>query len=576
MFCGKCGNQIADGLLFCTRCGAPVEPEEQEKINPSVDVAPVYTESDKIDVKAPKVYKHRTINTKLLLLIVAGILAIAFIVLLILNLGSIGAWLTRTFSDPQTLLTSVYTKSFSNTIDKITGYASESENIKTGKAGEVHIRPGDYLLDTVSYLLYGTQGEAQWFSDIGILFESDTQNAMTQVSATLSFAEKEVLSGQWVRDQQQKQHWISVPQFQEKALSLGTIEADPLELTSGDILSVMAANEEKCRTVTERYTEAFFQGFQSVTRETRTITVGTLSQKTTLLYAHMAEDDLLSVLISIMKHMKNDEELKALIIESANVYQEKMNVIAQGQQIGLSYDPTEAYDKFIQELDLQISELSRQAKSTDPNNYIELYTYLNGNNQITGIELEISGMDEKICFMAVQKGMTLAFSADLADVHMEGGLQIGPTHSGSLTVFTEDERIADITLTDISVKKNGFSATAVIVPSSEFLYAIGEELGSNFSAWPISDISLQLYVEKENDRLMVCASFLDKKASLLDIEYTIASADVSPIIRHEEFVDGTQEEALLSWLQELDVTAILNKLAQAGIPTELLQGIVTQ
>ena len=75
---------------------------------------------------------------------------------------------------------------------------------------------------------------------------------------------------------------------------------------------------------------------------------------------------------------------------------------------------------------------------------------------------------------------------------------------------------------------------------------------------------------------MACASFLDKKASLLDIEYTIASADVSPIIRPKEFVDGTQEEALLSWLQELDVTAILNKLAQAGIPTELLQGIVTQ
>lgn len=550
MYCGKCGNEIADGLLFCTQCGAPVEPEERDDVEPALEDLQATPEESGRQVHMTS--KRRSVNGKIVLLAIAGVSAVTCLLLLILNFGRISAWATRLFADPQSLMVSAYTEVVGSGVEKASARAAKAQQQESGTEIRLHIRPGDTLLELASYLISGTQSQAQWLSDIGLTVQTGTDSGNMQARAALSLVDRELVSGVWSLDENTGENWAYLPELHEKAVYLGTLQDYPSSVPAENTLSVLAENGDACRTVAERYVKLFLEGFQSVTKERQTVQVCGIQQKVTVLKAYMTQDDMIVALTGILKQMKTDEELRTLIY-------------------ALSSEGADAYDAFINEIDLALSELKNMSGETEVGNALYLDTYLNAYNQIVGIGMDISeqGQTERVVhILTALEESCLGISADVLDMHFEGMLEIGAQCSGSFALSYEGDKLMDICVSDAAFREEEIAGTVTWTPTEEMT----DELLGGFSLGGIldfSEVSVVTTVKSSAQVAELQISLRYGKKSLLDVDISTGYVQMEPWTIPENCVDATDEDALTDWMSQWDVDGLITKLIDVGLPENL-------
>lgn len=550
MYCGKCGNEIAEGLLFCTQCGALVEPEERDDVEPTLEDIRTSPEENGGEVHIAK--KHRPVNGKILLLAIAGVLAVACLTLLILNFGRIGSWATRLFADPQSLMVSAYTEVVGNGIEKASSRAAQAQQQESGTEIQLHIRPGDTLLELASYFLSDTQSQVQWLSDIGLTVQTGTDGGKMQARAALALANRELISGAWSLDEHTGKNWVYLPELHEKAAYLGILQDHPNSVSTESTLAILAENGDACRTVAERYTGLFLEGFQSVTKERQTVQVCGIQQKVTVLKACMTQDDMIIALTGILKQMKTDAELRTLIN-------------------ALSPESTDTYDAFIGEIDLALSELKDMTEETETGNCLYLDTYLNAYNQIVGIGVDISeqGQTERVVhILTALKESHLAISADALGLYFEGTLEIGTPCSGSFALNYEGDKLMDICVSNATFSEDEIAGTITWTPTEEMT----DELLGGFSLGGLLDfsqISVVTALKNSAQEAEIKLSLRYGKKSLLDVDALTNHVQIEPWTVPDDCIDATDEDALADWMSQWNVDGLITKLIDVGFPEYL-------
>ena len=89
MYCSRCGNQIADDALFCSKCGAKVQGTnnrvEEKKENTKETVSNVVTDMER---KTKTIVGGMGKKTKIIVIGLLGVLTLLFLVMLIKGLNS--------------------------------------------------------------------------------------------------------------------------------------------------------------------------------------------------------------------------------------------------------------------------------------------------------------------------------------------------------------------------------------------------------------------------------------------------------------------------------------------------------
>ena len=159
MYCIKCGHPLDDGMEFCPNCGAQIHKVsvETEGEDPAPHVKSTEnTESGK--------------NLKPFIMIGAGLLLLVALVMLLINFGALKNWFVGLFTTPEELLVNVYKATANAVLEPV--LQEYDENLSDGNQGslssraQILVKPGQQILDTLAYAVYGGEGDMSWLSEI--------------------------------------------------------------------------------------------------------------------------------------------------------------------------------------------------------------------------------------------------------------------------------------------------------------------------------------------------------------------------------------------------------------------------
>ena len=155
MFCSNCGSPIPEGGKFCLNCGSAVaqQPAENEVPLQQADETVVLTQAEAAPIAQPaeetfsapvfEAPKKKPLN--LFVLIGGIVVALAAVVALVLNLGTLKKTFTKTFASPEKYMQQVYqdavkdgsedfAEAYGTYLEQMT---ADSQNVKGG----TEIRP---------------------------------------------------------------------------------------------------------------------------------------------------------------------------------------------------------------------------------------------------------------------------------------------------------------------------------------------------------------------------------------------------------------------------------------------------
>lgn len=592
MKCVQCGCSVVEGDLICPNCGAQLalqQPSQTQEpaVNEPTPVEPV-TEEEKISAEAPVVEaparepmdeqpeEQLELNTqpqaapekgkgKLFALIGVGVVLLAAILALILNAGAVSGWFVRTFSSGHDLMAKVYSDALCDTIHALYTDLSAQELIKQEEsyAGELHIQPGQQLLDVVGLALSENEVDTSWLSDIVLAYDAayDTQSA--QAILRLALGDHTVLSGECIIDPEKMDIWCSIPQLSSQALYIQGSEMD-VQYSSAAIqpqdLIAMLPDEKTATEIAKAYTTFLVDWFDNVSKSKQTVTIGDLSQSITVLKACMTEEAMTRGIMILLEHMKTDGNIKQLIVNFVKQINE--------QGAGEPLDSEQIYNDFLQSLDQALAELSEDIPDCDPENILTVYTYLDNRNQICGYE--VFTQDESgIRVLTLKKGSSFANEIILGDTVISGSGKIGVNSQGKWTLCVDDREYITVLAEDIQVADGSVTGKITLDPNAVLVKEIvlGVMEDENMASMAAM-LDVKLVVSLSQDQVHICLT--SGEASLFAISYQQKASQIDAIKIPTNYVDITDADALAAWSENLDAEGFLNNLVEAGVPAEIL------
>ena len=599
MFCGKCGNPVADDARFCGKCGAPVEEIPTEPAAPVEEtpvVEPAAPAEEVLDVQENVVEEavqeaeqpEFMLNTEgeiakpkkkisPIPFLIGGIAVIAAVVLLaFLNWSNFSGFFTRTFSSPEKLQTKVYEDVVANAFDKVTVSEENKKGQQAfdptnmGAEGEMRLTIDDQLLS----LIPANGMDMSWLSEVAIGFDSSVQGNLAKMVMSVILGDTTLASADMVMDQETMEYWISVPELNDKSIYMNYF--DILE-DSGVAVSAMMDQEmiaelakvmpsqEVLETIATRYVGVLMSGFGDVEKSTETVKVSGVSQKLHVLKATMDEDDLVEIAENLIKTLKKDKDIKEIILEIEEYSGEE----------GI-------YDSFIEAMDEALETLDEEDMDL-PSFKLTLLTYLNDANDIVGITVKASSMGAKIepiSWVRVEQGKKFAsefvISAGTESLVFEGKGEKAKTTNSKYTLSFDGEKLLTVEVKDYVSDDAQTSGTVRIIPSEDIMdevmgdadlpESVSDLIGS---ADPALEIQFSI-VEGKTGEFSIALTAGSKKLVTLSCFTKVTVPDAIQI--PENVVEFKDEESLNEWTETMNgdfLSTLIERLIEAGVPADL-------
>ena len=599
MFCGKCGNPVADDARFCGKCGAPVEEIPTEPAAPVEEtpvVEPTAPAEEVLDVQENVVEEvvqeaeqpEFMLNTEgeiakpkkkisPIPFLIGGIAVIAAVVLLaFLNWSNFSGFFTRTFSSPEKLQTKVYEDVVANAFDKVTVSEENKKGEQAfdptnmGAEGEMRLTIDDQLLS----LIPANGMDMSWLSEIAIGFDSSVQGNLAKMVMSVILGDTTLASADMVMDQETMEYWISVPELNDKSIYMNYF--DILE-DSGVAVSAMMDQEmiaelakvmpsqEVLETIATRYVGVLMSGFGDVEKSAETVKVSGVSQKLHVLKATMDEDDLVEIAENLIKTLKKDKDIKEIILDIEEYSGEE----------GI-------YDSFIEAMDEALETLDEEDMDL-PSFKLTLLTYLNDANDIVGITVKASSMGAKIepiSWVRVEQGKKFAsefvISAGTESLVFEGKGEKAKTTNSKYTLSFDGEKLLTVEVKDYVSDDAQTSGTVRIIPSEDIMdevmgdadlpESVSDLIGS---ADPALEIQFSI-VEGKTGEFSIALTAGSKKLVTLSCFTKVTVPDAIQI--PENVVEFKDEESLNEWTETMNVdflSTLIERLIEAGVPADL-------
>lgn len=600
MFCGKCGSPMDDNAMFCPNCGsaagnqeaasAPAAateyyaeteilmPAEQNNQQYSQPYAPAYSEPEApafaLNTEGAE-SKPKKKKSKAPILIAAIVAVVAAALLVVLNWNNVSGFVERTFSSPEKLQASVYEDAVGQVFDTVTGSNSENKEqtqidfSNLGVEGELRVSVDKQILDMIP-----AQGmDLGFLSNIALGYDLSVKDALGKLVLDVILGDTTIASADAILNSDTMELYASVPELNDQALylnlkemieenmgysAMGSIDPEMLET-----LKKVIPSEEVLRTIAARYVSLVMSGFGEVEKSNEKMEVADISQKLHVLEATMDEDDLLKIAETLIKTLKKDKEIEAII---ANVEE------AAGQE-GL-------YDAFMEAMEKAEAELSEIDSDDMPSFKLTLVTYLNDTNDIVGMTAKLSAEGEKLepfSWIRVEQGKKFAsemvISAGTESVVIEGSGENGDSTNAEYVLSVAGEEILTVSVKDYVDNDQQISGTVRIVPSDAILDNVMSNMNDVVSGLLGSaDPSLEIKFFKNADKVELAVGLAVGSKNLLAVSTSATLTTPDDIAVPENYVEISEDSDPSQWLETMNpdfLETLMDRLIEAGVPAEL-------
>lgn len=596
MFCTNCGAKMEDGQRFCGNCGARVELSTPAAPKaPAPPPAPPYTPAEAPRASYPPQGQIRPDRPKKkkggLVLAVLGVVLAAALALVLIFWGSVSAFAAnlyhKSFSQPEEYYQYVENRALNR------AFSAAEEASVTRSVGENGFYEEKLMLSYDQGALSGDMAELvedslgfdlSWLKNAGVYLSFGAEDGLVGGGAVPFLNDTDIASVDYVLDPEDAMLYVSIPLLSERALALdaGDLPLDSLGAFSGaaGALPALLADRDRLNAMALRYSELVLGNLSHVEKGKAELTAGQLSRGCTAFEVDVDGRTAQRIARQVLQEAIDDEELAQLIRE-----------LATAGGAGES-EAEQAYRQLRDEMRSRLEQLN----NTDPSEItqsIRMSVYVDELGDILGREIRVMDGGEELgrfCYALIAKGGSFGARLELQSdedgerfFSLDGGGRLnGRSLSGSFALFAraaeDGEELFAFQALQLDLegewKDKTLSYTLALTPTKELLdRALEEAAGMPAEAEELlRSLSLVLSGEAKSQRAVTGAALKTGGRDLLRLDaelYTLKPFALS--------LPGNAAETN-EWLSGVDsfqaLTALADKLREAGVPASLLQSIL--
>jgi len=585
MLCKHCGYQINEGESFCQKCGANVA-EQMEQENVAMNAEQPVTESAEnafAEFAAPvtKMKKSRKRGWLIAAIstgAVAVLLAAAIFLGPILFPGvsrTVEGWARKTFGSADDYLQFVEEHATTKAVDGVVSaygkYLNSLGNMEQASGAaemSVKLRVGDTLSSLLEDAVEAETGapmDLDWFKSISLAIDTNMKDTAGQFLMALNLNDKQIANADLIMDMDKGAMYLALLPLSEKYLNINIpIDEEFKEamamLSSSEMKNVLPSTET-VELLAERYSKLVYENLKDAEKSTETVKVADVEQKLTVLKVQLKFKTFKNIAEDVLDSVENDQEIKK-IIENFADYLEKQGEITNADEV---------YESFL----TSVKEAKTSLKDLEPGeeglDKIGLSFYVNGSHEIVGMKYKIDS--DSVRYVTVRDGDDFAYELDAANLQITGtGTEKDDVVNGEYKFEAMGKEILTITMEDLSQKDDLLNGKIVVTPADDLLKDLGMDATSS-SVMSLVNPTLEFVFKTQTDSAEMEINLNSGKELLVGI--TIGSKEkAASDITMPDSSKVIPEAESEKWLQSFDITALQNKLIEAGIPRSLLEAFL--
>ena len=591
MFCKHCGAAVEDGDLQCASCGMPVgevaqpaqEPEIVAPVEETVYGEPVQENEPTISLNT-EVKPRKPKKGKIIAIVIVAVLLVAAI-LVALNFSAIKVWFSRTFDSPEEIMTAAYKDGVTEMISSFSGtYEKISEITASGDRtveGDIRLKLGSQLTGMLGQLVPGDlnagESSASWLSELAITMKETQNGELNQHKWALCLGDTAIISLDSVFDGTANKQWVTVPELNDQSIYVDTF----VDVLSGANYSAVSTSPltslpsfDLFESVFGQFTDFMLEYMGDVETETKSFTVGDVTEDIYVLETKFTEETLMQISIRMLETLKQDAEMKAYLDEYSAQYKQEMEALYEEMGIDSSYfSEIDMYAEFVAQIDEEIAHIQNEIPNAKAENYLVLYTYLDSNNDFAGLELEVFGSDsdlDRIRFLTVKDGENFAQEIVLGDLLITGSGTEGDLFNAVYAICAPEE-VLRLELVDAKIADDRLSGTFRIIPGDMIMDAIGASMDPSASAMlGFANPILELKLDYGKTDAMGKISFFLGTMEFISMEVNAVNKPAETITVPENGINADDEAQMEAWVNGIDLQKVWDNLTDAGFPEDLL------
>ena len=511
-------------------------------------------------------------KTGLILGIVAAVAAIALVLGLIFGLGGKKA-------DPHTAMINAQRDVLYSAIDGLTlGQANTQASVGTDCAhADFHVLLSESILDRLELILsqYGMELDCSFLQDIGISFDMNQQNLLTQYLVGLGLGDKEITYLDYIMDLDKGAIYLGLPELNPNYATTEFVSMS--EISSGlqfnfqngfNKLAENMPSQEAMQSCLRGYVDLMLAQLKDPTIGEEPVTIGEVTQTLTTVTYRLSEAQLLEFFKASVEKLKTDETAKQFI----KAYVDYMNT-AMGTT---TESNIEDYEATLQETLTQLDTMIAEAKE---GTYIDLTGYLDAKQNLRGYKLVACTEGEDpfspLRWITLESGdkelvEIVLYAEQEQELLTITGTQktVDGVYNGSFKLAFPDRRSLTVELMDMTTDPF-LKGSIQLTPNTNLLKEI---VGDSYTTLRIlgANLGLRIDIEGGADSGSFGFHFTADGSSLVGITMDVAAKASEPITLPDESKLLTGEDALEQLGAGLDLTKLPEKLEAAGVPADLV------
>lgn len=595
MFCKYCGKQIPDGTTACEECLSKLEAPAEETAPvaeapveeaPAVEEATAAAEAFEEPVfeeAAPK--KKFKIKKGLIFGVVGGVLAVAVAAVVLFFVSPfVKGHFIKMFGSETEYFAFVEKQAMEPYIDTVTNtYGKGIDNLTGAMGAEAKVElklneealPEELLSQIKEYLPENLDGID--LNSLSVAVKYMIQDKLASAGVKLDVNANTLLNLDAIVDMENYNVYLGLPELATKYVMFeladeldGSYEEVSALINQLDMseLAAVLPDAETLNKLVNKYVDIALENAGSVTESSKKFEVEGISQKLTVLKKKVTEKDLLKMAKAILKELKSDKDVKAIINDVEEFIIEKY-----GDETGM--DEGDTYDSFKEGVDDALDSLEDVEASSEE--LFVLIDYVNGSHEIVGRALEIE--DETIFeYVSVKKGKNTAFRFEVesANFMISGeGTEVKDVVTGSYDIELGEEEILTIGLTDFdfaSLKAGKINGSITLTPNMDYIEDAIEETGADLgfagSVLSLVEPAVKFTFVTNDTDASVAFAILCNKTELASLTFSTKTISAENITVPSDAVDGADPDALYEWINSIDANKLATALKSIGLPED--------
>jgi len=606
MDCKFCGASVSDSDVLCPYCGSSLEeliPLDEEVTESAVqDETAALAQDDfaqddfaqedsaQEDVQAP----FADINTegtmpapkkskigKIVLFSIIGLLAVG-IILLALNFSSAYSWFKIKTSSGKSLLKTGFHNSLDEFVDSYEDYVEDAVKMSSapqwGTQMQASLEMNEQIFSALddAFAQQGMDLNLSWLQDLNLdmqmLFDKKASTAM--IAYGIGVAGEELFSIEAIVDQTNEQLWVAYPSLSETAIYASSSDDKYMQSAMENLIDRMNQNgndypPEKLESLLKKYGDVIIDGFGKVKKSSKTVEIDGISQKFTVLDAYMSEENAINMCITLLETVKNDQDLKQLILQMS----QQMILSMSSFYEDAPYGEEEFYNEFLDAIDEQLENLRNELNELDVTKEICLTFYMDNDFQIAGFKVKDENGDELFRFVGVEEKERYAAEFVAGDVVITDSGKVQEKNTGTMSLSVDGAELFTVDHTT-SEKDDVMKATLKLKLGDDLMQQISSQIGQDAAMLYMTGVALQLDATMSEEQADFQLSFVMVGQKLISVNLKIDAVRNVEIIVPTDGFNSADEEQLENWVASWDLEGLMDKLTELGLPVELIDELM--